>query len=132
MLVAVMLGAAPGLLSALLAAVVSTAGLAADIAAGVLIAALPQCWFVTRGTRSRVIGAAAVLAMGKYGLAAAGFALWFVARPEANGLATVAATAVTMATTTLATYGLLRRLNRPSPGKSPSPPDLMNMLYQHL
>lgn len=105
-------------MSALLAAVVSTFGLAVDIAAGVLIAALPQCWFVVRGTRSREIGAAAVLAMGKYSLAAAGFAIWFVARPEANGLATVVATAVTMATTTFATYALLRRLNRPPQGKS--------------
>jgi hypothetical protein len=84
-----------------------------DVAAGVVIAALPQAWFVVRGTRSAELSAAAWLALGKYGLIALGFAAWFAARPMADGFTTVAGAAVTMALTIVATWWSLRHVNKP-------------------
>lgn len=118
LLYAIVLGALPGLLLAALLgfAVEQSAGI--DLAAGVAIVALPQAWFVTRGTRGGAQPAAAFLALGKYGLVGAGFAIWFVVRPEANLLATVCGTAVTIVLTTVATWWSLARVNKPPEGTS--------------
>ena len=112
-----MWGTLPGIAAAVLIGALWRIDWGLDVTAGFLIAALPQAWFVIRGTRSREVTAAAWLALGKFSLAAAGFGLWFVFRPEANGFATVTGTAITVVATTLATYGLLRQQNTPKTGK---------------
>ena len=79
-----------------------------DIAAGVMIALLPQAWFVSRGFGRANGGQSASLALGKYMLSGAGFALWFALMPQAGFIATLSGAAATMVLLAVLTVALTR------------------------
>jgi len=79
-----------------------------DIAAGVMIALLPQAWFVSRGFGRANGGQSALLALGKYMLSGAGFALWFALMPQAGFIATLSGAAATMVLLAVLTVALTR------------------------
>lgn len=81
-----------------------------SVLAGALVVCVPQLWFVLRATRSGLPTAAAGLALAKFGLVSTGFALWFVWRPEAELLATLSGSAVTLVATTGAIAFVQRQL----------------------
>jgi len=73
-------------------AVVMTISAGTAFMAGGVIALMPQLWFVLRGTSPKATLHAGGLALGKFSLSAAGFALWFAFVPTANPVLTLAGT----------------------------------------
>lgn len=64
-----------------------------DFVMGAVIALVPQLWFIYRAKSFTASGAAALIALAKFGLVTMGFALWFVWQPDANPIATLLGTA---------------------------------------
>ena len=77
-------------------AVVMTISAGTAFMAGGVIALMPQLWFVLRGTSPKATLHAGGLALGKFSLSAAGFALWFAFVPTANPVLTLAGTATAL------------------------------------
>ena len=80
----------------LIMAVVMTISAGTAFMAGGVIALMPQLWFVLRGTSPKATLHAGGLALGKFSLSAAGFALWFAFVPTANPVLTLAGTATAL------------------------------------
>jgi F0F1-type ATP synthase assembly protein I len=75
-----------------------------DFLGGGVIAGVPQWWFLVRASADRAGSQAGLLTLGKMALSAAGFALWFGLRPDANPVTTLFGTATYIG---VATVGLV-------------------------
>lgn len=80
-----------------------------DVAAGAVIALMPQLWFVLRGFGQAAGYQAGSLAFGKFVLSGVGFALWFVFVPDAKAAPTLIGTAATIFMIVALTATALRR-----------------------
>ena len=81
---------------------------ARDFFAGLLVVWIPQLWFVMSGFGFSRQPRPAALAMGKYALTGAGFALWFALGSDTNVLATIAGAVMAIGMVTTMTIVLSR------------------------
>ena len=81
---------------------------ARDYLAGLLVVWIPQLWFVVSGFGRSRQSKPVALAMGKYALTSAGFALWFAFASDPGVLLTLAGAAVAIGMVTLTTTVLVR------------------------
>lgn len=108
LLLASLFGATPGFVVASGLLLLGHSGSGQAWLAGTVILLLPQLWFVTRGTRTTQLSGAAALALARYSLVAAGYALWFALRPDAGLFATLAGSMLTLVATAVAIARLQR------------------------
>ena len=76
---------------------------AIDVLAGGIIVLTPSLWLALKVSSQRGSGNAAVLALAKYTLSGAGFALWFALNPTSSGPLVMAGTVFVLISTPVAT-----------------------------
>ena len=80
-----------------------------DVLAGALIGLLPNVWFLQRATGANAGRAVIAVALTRYALVGAGFALWFYSTPRASIEFTLAGTLGVLLATSAAIHWLQRR-----------------------